>query len=186
MSAPHKIIVLDRDGVINYDSDDYIKSADEWRPLPGSVEAIARLCAAGYRVAVISNQSGIGRGLLDVAALERIHAKMVAHVAAAGGRLDGIYYCPHTPDDSCECRKPKPGLLRELVADVGLTSLEGVPFIGDKASDLELALAVGARGILVRSGKGTEAAAALGEAAEVEIYDDLAAAVDALLAQNRS
>lgn len=182
MSAPHRIVVLDRDGVINYDSDDYIKSAREWQALPGSIAAISQLCAAGYRVAVISNQSGIGRGLFDVAALERIHAKMVAEIEAAGGRLDGIYYCPHTPDDDCACRKPRTGLLDELKADFGLTTLEGVPLIGDKASDLELARAVGARGILVRSGKGARAAAALEEDTAVEIYDDLAAAVDALLA----
>ncbi len=186
MSATRKFIVLDRDGVINYDSDDYIKSADEWRPLPGSIDAIARLCAAGYRVAVISNQSGIGRGLFEISALKCIHAKMIANIEAAGGQLAGIYYCPHTPDDRCECRKPKTGMLRALGADLALSSFEGVPVIGDKVSDLELARAVGARGILVLTGKGACAAAALGEKADAEIYKDLAAAVEALLAQSRS
>jgi D-glycero-D-manno-heptose 1,7-bisphosphate phosphatase len=184
MSAPDKIIVLDRDGVINEDSDDYIKSADEWIPLAGSLEAIGRLCSAGYRVAVISNQSGIGRGLFDITALEQIHAKMVAEVEAAGGRLSGIYYCPHRPIDHCDCRKPKVGLIRELAADLGLASLACVPLIGDKLSDLQLARAVGARGILVRTGKGTQTAAALGADSGVEIYNDLAAAVDAVLAQD--
>ncbi len=184
MSAPDKIVVLDRDGVINEDSDDYIKTPDEWHPLAGSLEAIGRLCSAGYRVAVISNQSGIGRGLFDITALEQIHAKMVAGVEAAGGRLAGIYYCPHRPNDHCSCRKPKVGLIRELAADLGLGSLAGVPLIGDKLSDLQLAKAVGARGILVRTGKGTQTAAALGDESELEVYCDLASAVDALLARD--
>jgi len=186
MSATRKLIVLDRDGVINYDSDDYIKSVDEWRPLPGSIAAIARLCAAGYRVAVISNQSGIGRGLLEVSALERIHAKMIASIVATGGHLAGIYYCPHTPDDRCACRKPKTGMLRQLAADLSVPSFEGVPIIGDKISDLELARAVGARGILVLTGKGSSTAAALRDDADAEIYKDLASAVDALLARSHS
>ena len=181
-----KLIVLDRDGVINYDSDEYIKSEREWHPLPGALEAIARLTAAGYRVVVISNQSGVGRGLLDLATLEKIHKKMTASVGAHGGRLAGIYFCPHTPDAGCECRKPKAGLLHTMQADMGITSLEGVPLIGDKESDLELALAVGARGILVRTGKGARTLAAMDGYRGVESYADLAAAVDALLGSGGS
>lgn len=180
MTASSKLVVLDRDGVINFDSDDYIKSADEWRAIPGSLEAIGRLTRAGFEVVVVSNQSGLGRGLLDERQLEAIEAKMRAGVGATGGRLAGIYHCPHPPEAGCGCRKPKPGMLERLARELGIESFAGVPVIGDKASDLELARAVGARGILVRTGKGSTTEAALGiEAAEV--YDDLAAAVDALL-----
>ncbi len=182
MSAHPNTVVLDRDGVINYDSDAYIKTPDEWQPIPGSLEAIGRLCAAGYRVAVVSNQSGIGRGLLSEETLDRIHAKMIAGVEAAGGRLSGIYFCPHTPDDDCGCRKPRTGLLEQLRADLELATLEGVPVIGDKLADLDLAAAAGARGLLVLTGKGVDAAplAPIG----TEIYADLAAAVDDLLREH--
>jgi len=185
MCAAAKLIVLDRDGVINEDSDDYIKSADEWRAVPGSLDAIARLCTDGFRVAVVSNQSGIGRGLFDRTALAAIDAKMRAAIASAGGDLAGVYYCLHAPGDNCDCRKPLPGLMRELAEDLGVASFADVPMIGDKSSDLELAAAVGARGILVRSGKGraTEATLTETERAKLEIYDDLAAAVDLLRAE---
>jgi len=174
-------IILDRDGVINHDSDAYIKTPEEWEPIAGSLAAIARLCGAGYRVAVVSNQSGIGRGLLDHEMLERIHSKMTASVEAAGGRLSGIYFCPHRPDDDCDCRKPRTGLLRQLKGDFGLRTLEGVPVVGDKLVDLRLAAAVGARGMLVLTGKGRDTAmeAPIG----TEIYADLAAAVDDLLGE---
>ena len=179
MTGLPNIVILDRDGVINYDSDAYIKTPEEWQPIPGSLEAIARLCAAGFRVAVVSNQSGVGRGLLDLETLARIHAKMIAGVEAAGGSLAGIYFCPHTPDDDCACRKPRTGLLRRLEAELRLESLVGVPVIGDKLADLDLAAAAGARGLLVLTGKGTDTAmlAPIG----TEIYADLAAAVDDLL-----
>lgn len=179
MSGHPNIVILDRDGVINYDSDAYIKTPEEWQPIPGSLEAIARLCRAGYRIAVVSNQSGIGRGLLDQETLERIHAKMIAAIEAAGGHLSGIYFCPHTPEDDCECRKPRTALLRQLAADLGLTTLRGVPLIGDKLADLDLAAAAGARGLLVLTGKGADTAmlAPIG----TEIYADLAAAADDLL-----
>ena len=179
MSGHAKTVILDRDGVINYDSDAYIKTADEWVPIPRSPEAIARLCRAGYRVAVVSNQSGVGRGLLDLQTLEGIHAKMTTCIEAAGGRLAGIYYCPHTPAAGCDCRKPKTGLLEDLKADLELRGLEGVPMIGDKHTDLELAAAVGGRGILVLTGKGVDTARDVVDG--TEIYADLAAAVDALL-----
>lgn len=182
MSGHPNIVILDRDGVINFDSDAYIKTPEEWQPIPGSLEAIGRLCAAGYRVAVVSNQSGIGRGLLDEKTLERIHAKMIAGVEAAGGVLSGIYFCPHAPEDDCQCRKPRTALMRQLKADLGLESFEDVPVIGDKLADLDLAAAVGARGLLVLTGKGADTAtlAPIG----TEIYADLAAAVDDLLREH--
>lgn len=180
MPARRRIIVLDRDGVINQDAEDYIKTPDEWIPLPGSLEAIGRLCAADYEVAVVTNQSGVGRGLFSSDTLERIHAKMAQSVAAFGGKLAGVYFCPHTPSDDCECRKPKPGLMRALQADLELDTLSGVPYVGDKHSDLELAAAVGARGILVRTGKGRGTAS---DVTDVEIFRDLAAVVDKLLGE---
>jgi len=182
VSGHPDIVILDRDGVINYDSDAYIRTPGDWQPIPGSLEAIGRLCSAGYRVAVVSNQSGIGRGLLDCETLDRIHAKMIAAVEAAGGHLSGIYFCPHTPDDDCDCRKPRTALLRQLKADLDLPTLRGAPVIGDKLADLDLAAAVGARGLLVLTGKGTDTAmlAPIG----TEIYADLAAAVDDLLRES--
>lgn len=184
MTPCSNLVVLDRDGVINFDSDDYIKSAEEWRPIPGSLDAIARLVDAGVDVVVVSNQSGLGRGLFDQAHLDAIDEKMRANVAAAGGRLAGVYYCPHAPDVGCTCRKPAAGLLFRVADDLGIETFTDVPVVGDKASDLALAHAVGARAILVRSGKGKTTAAALGDEA-IEIYDDLAAAVDALLEGRR-
>jgi D-glycero-D-manno-heptose 1,7-bisphosphate phosphatase len=180
MTLRSKLVVLDRDGVINFDADDYIKSAEEWRPIPGSLDAIARLVDAGIDVAVVSNQSGLGRGLFDQAALDAINEKMNAGIAAAGGRLAGVYYCPHAPDVGCSCRKPEPGLLDHVARDLGVETFAGVPIVGDKASDLALARAVGGRAILVRSGKGMTTAATLDDE-DVEIYDDLAGVVDALL-----
>lgn len=185
MTLRSKLVVLDRDGVINFDSDDYIKSADEWRPIPGSLDAIARLAGAGLDVVVVSNQSGLGRGLFDQTDLDAINEKMHAGIAAAGGRLAGVYYCPHAPDVGCSCRKPEPGLLDRVARDLGVKTFTGVPIVGDKASDLALARAVGGRAILVRSGKGVTTAATLDDQA-VEIYDDLAAAVDALLDGGRN
>ena len=173
-------VILDRDGVINEDSDAYIKSVAEWKPLPGSLEAIARLSRAGWRLAVVSNQSGIGRGLFTAATLDRINAHMLDAVAAAGGRIDGVYVCPHRPDQGCDCRKPEPGLLLRAAADLGF-AIEGVPFIGDKQSDIDAARAAGARPMLVRS---SHHAAAVSPADDgVECFADLAAAADALLAE---
>jgi D-glycero-D-manno-heptose 1,7-bisphosphate phosphatase len=177
------LVILDRDGVVNVDSDDYVRSADEWQPLPGSLEAIAKLHAHGYRVVVVSNQSGIGRGLFTERALEAIDAKMTRAVEAAGGRLSGIYYCPHRPDEGCDCRKPAPGLLRRIERDLGV-ALEGVPFVGDKASDVLAAQAVGARPILVQTGKGAAAAATLADA-DIEVYANLAEAAERLIDERR-
>ncbi len=173
-----KLVVLDRDGTINRDSAAYIKSPDEWIPLPGSAEAIARLNRAGFTVAVASNQSGLARGLFDEATLAKIHAKMHAVVGAAGGEIDRVVWCPHHPDAGCDCRKPRPGLLHRLATDYGI-GLEGVPVVGDSARDLEAARAVGARPVLVRTGNGRRTEAE-GTAGDAEVYDDLAAAAAAL------
>ncbi|KXJ39650.1 MAG: histidinol-phosphatase [Methylothermaceae bacteria B42] len=149
-------ILLDRDGVINQDSPDFIKSPEEWRPLPGSLEAIARLSQAGYKIIVISNQSGLARGLLDQKTLDAIHDKMLREVSCAGGHIEAIYYCPHGPDDDCPCRKPKPGLLHQFAADFH-ADLNRALLIGDSWRDVEAARAAGAKAVLVKTGKGQEA-----------------------------
>jgi D-glycero-D-manno-heptose 1,7-bisphosphate phosphatase len=179
--AGARVVVVDRDGVINEDSGEFIKSVAEWRPIPGSLEAIAALTRAGFRVAVVTNQSGVGRGLFDEQTLSAIHAHMAAAVRGAGGELAGIYYCPHRPDADCECRKPKTALLRRLEHDLGV-SLGGAPFIGDRLSDVGAADAVGARPILVRTGTGTVTEGLLA-ARGLEVFDDLAAAAHALVAE---
>ncbi len=150
-----KLVILDRDGVINQDSASYIKSPDEWKPIPGSLEAIARLTQAGYHVVVATNQSGIGRGLFEMATLNAIHDKMHRAASQAGGRIDAVFYCPHSQDANCSCRKPRTGLLDEIGRRFG-ASLKDVPFIGDSNRDLEAAVAVGARPILVLTGKGAK------------------------------
>jgi D-glycero-D-manno-heptose 1,7-bisphosphate phosphatase len=175
------LIILDRDGVINRDSNAFIKTSAEWQPLPGSIEAIAALTGAGFTLAVASNQSGIARGLFDQDALDAMHHKMLSLIDTAGGRINKIVICPHGPDDGCDCRKPKPGLLEQL-ARYFETSLAGVPVIGDAQRDLEAAAAVGASPILVRSGKGAKTEAALPERfVNVPVYDDLDAAARALI-----
>ena len=146
-----KLIILDRDGVINYDSVGYIKSPDEWQAIPGSLEAIATLTQANYTISVATNQSGIGRGYYDVATLDAIHAKMYQQVAQFGGHIDSLFYCPHIDADQCDCRKPKPGLLNQIAKHYHCT-LEGIPLIGDSPRDIEAALAVGAAPILVNTG----------------------------------
>jgi len=179
---PVNLVVLDRDGVINRDSDEFVKSADEWLPLPGSIEAVAALSRAGFTVAVASNQSGLARGLYDRNALRAMHRKFRRLVAAAGGRVDRIVVCPHGPDDDCSCRKPKPGLLRRLGGHYKV-DLSGVPVIGDSLRDLQAAVAVGARPILVLTGNGEKTRSSLPSAlADIEVFDDLAAASQALLA----
>jgi len=169
-----KLVVLDRDGTINYDSDKYIKSPAEWRPLPGSLEAIARLTQAGWRVVVATNQSGIARGLFDMATLNAIHAEMHRAVAQAGGRIDAIFFCPHAADSNCECRKPRPGLLREIAARLDV-ELKGVPMAGDGLRDLEAAAAVGAQPCLVLTGKGRKTREGGGLPRGTEVFEDLAA-----------
>lgn len=180
-----KLVILDRDGVINEDSDDYIKSPDEWVPIPGSLEAVTRLNQAGVRVVVATNQSGLARGLFDIETLGRIHAKMHRRLAAVGGVVEAVFYCPHGPGDGCECRKPRPGLLREIEQRLGVDLRETV-CVGDTLRDLEAARAVGARPVLVRSGKG-ERTLADGRGVEgVAVYDDLAAFAQAFLEQDEA
>ena len=147
-----KLIILDRDGTINADSDDFVKSPDEWQPLPGAIEAIARLNHAGWHVVIASNQSGLGRGLFDVAALNAIHTKMYKMLAAAGGRVDAVFYCPHSPEESCQCRKPLPGLFDQIGARFGVP-LKGVPTAGDSLRDLQAGVAAGCEPHLVLTGK---------------------------------
>lgn len=177
-----KLIILDRDGVINHDSDEFIKSPAEWIPIPGSLDAIAQLNHSGYRVAVATNQSGIARGYFDIDTLNAIHQKMHQQLARLGGHIDAIFFCPHGPDDDCECRKPKPGLLRSI-GDRFSMKLHDVPAIGDSKRDLQAALAVGARPFLVLTGKGEKTATDLGDLdVDIPRFADLAAAVDHLLA----
>ena len=178
-----KLIVLDRDGVINRDSDQFIKSPDEWRPIPGSLEAIARLNHAGFRVVVATNQSGIGRGLFDMATLNAIHEKMHRALALAGGRIDAVFYCPHTADSDCECRKPKTGMLKEIGVRFGV-EMTGVPCIGDSVRDLQAAEAVGAQPMLVLTGKGEKTLRAGNFPKYTVIFPDLAFAASALLADD--
>lgn len=180
-----RLVILDRDGVINRDSDAYIKSPSEWVPLPGSLEAIARLKRAGYTVVVASNQSGVGRGLFGPSTLNGIHEKMQTALAAFGAKLDGIYYCPHRPDEQCTCRKPAPGLLQQIAAQFHV-ALDDVPAIGDSLRDLQAARAVHARPILVLTGKGRDTQEHLpADFSDTEVYPDLAAAVDALLEERQ-
>ena len=180
-----KLIILDRDGVINQDSDNYIKSLEEWVPIPGSIEAIARLSNAGYTVVVATNQSGIGRGLFDLDELEAMHARLNELVLEQGGELSGIFYCPPTPDDQCLCRKPAPGLLAAIAEEFS-TDLAGVPLIGDSLRDLQAGLKYHCSPILVRTGKGAATESKLAQQPESElatapVFDDLSAAVTNLL-----
>jgi D-glycero-D-manno-heptose 1,7-bisphosphate phosphatase len=175
-----KLVILDRDGVINQDSASYIKSPDEWKPIAGSLEAIALLNQAGYRVLVATNQSGVGRGLFDMATLNAIHDKMHRALGLVGGRVDGIFYCPHAQDAGCACRKPRPGLLDEISKRFGV-SLDGVPFIGDSLRDLQAGAAVGAQPVLVLTGKGKKTRKDGDLPEGTVIHADLAEAVRSLL-----
>jgi D-glycero-D-manno-heptose 1,7-bisphosphate phosphatase len=149
------LVILDRDGTVNHDSDDYIKSADEWVALPGAIDAIAKLNHAGWRVVIASNQSGLGRGLFDVATLNQMHDKMNKALAKAGGRVDAIFYCPHTPDEHCQCRKPLPGLFEQIGERCG-ADLKEVHAVGDSLRDAQAAAASGCIPHLVLTGKGEQ------------------------------
>ena len=180
-----QLIILDRDGVINKDSDEFIKTPDEWHALPGSLEAIARLTQAGYRIIIASNQSGIARKLFDVHTLNKIHHKMQQQVIEHGGLIEAIFFCPHGPNDDCDCRKPKPGLFHRIANRLNI-DLTGVPAIGDSLRDIEAAKAVGALPIMVRTGKGTRTLYDSGDQLEdVPIFCDLAQAVEHLLTQEK-
>jgi D-glycero-D-manno-heptose 1,7-bisphosphate phosphatase len=176
-----KLIILDRDGVINYDSDQFIKSPQEWRPIEGSMEAIALLNQWGWRVVVATNQSGVGRGLFDMDTLAAIHDKMHRTVAQAGGRIDAIFFCPHAADSKCACRKPKPGMLLEIAERFNV-DLNDVPVVGDSLRDLQSAVAAGAQPVLVRTGKGAKTEADPELPPGTTVHDDLAAYVRALTA----
>ncbi len=169
-----KLVILDRDGTINQDSDQYIKSPAEWKPIPGSLEAIARLTQGGWRIVVATNQSGLSRGLFDMSTLNAIHAEMHRAVGQAGGRIDAIFFCPHAADSNCECRKPRPGLLREIGTRFDV-DLKGVPMIGDSLRDVAAAAAAGAKPWLVLTGNGRKTRDAGGLPPGTEIAADLAA-----------
>lgn len=148
-------VILDRDGVINHDSDAYIKSPEEWVPIPGSLEAIAQLNRCGFRVVVVTNQAGVGRGLYDLATLDRIHAKMRKQVEEAGGHIEAIYFCPHGPEEGCHCRKPRTGLYEQFASQFNV-DLDGIPAVGDSLKDMQAAQSVGAEAILVETGNGRQ------------------------------
>ncbi len=171
-----KLVILDRDGVINRDSDHFIKNPEEWKPIPGSLEAIARLNHTGYRVVVASNQSGIGRGLFDMGALNAINDKMYRALAQVGGRIDSLFYCPHAAEADCNCRKPKPGMFLDIAQRFNV-DLAGVPSVGDSLRDLQAAAAAGAQPMLVLTGKGTKTRSAGGLPDTTIQYADLAEAV---------
>jgi D-glycero-D-manno-heptose 1,7-bisphosphate phosphatase len=176
-----KLVILDRDGVINQDSDQFIKNTTEWKAIPGSLEAIAKLNHAGYRVVVASNQSGIGRGLLDMGALNAINDKMYRALAQVGGRIDALFYCPHAADSNCDCRKPKPGMFIDIAQRFNV-DLAGVPSVGDSLRDLQAAATAGAQPILVLTGKGSRTRTAGGLPDGTPVYADLAEAVRHIVA----
>ncbi|MCS6996144.1 MAG: D-glycero-beta-D-manno-heptose 1,7-bisphosphate 7-phosphatase [Casimicrobiaceae bacterium] len=177
-----KLVILDRDGVINEQPATFVKHPDEWVPIAGSLDAIARLTGAGYCVAVATNQSGVARGLIDLWTLNAIHSRMLRAVQQAGGRIDVIYYCPHAADSLCPCRKPAPGMFIDIGQRFGV-SLAHVPAIGDSLRDLQAAAAAGARPVLVRTGRGKETEKAPELPGKTRIYDDLSSAVDAILSE---
>lgn len=176
-----KLIILDRDGVINFDSSQFIKSPEEWKPIDGSLEAIARLNQAGYRVVVATNQSGVGRGLFDMTTLNAIHDKMHKACSLVGARIDAVFFCPHAADANCHCRKPKSGMFEEIAARYNLGNLGAVPAVGDSLRDLQAATMLGAQPYLVLTGKGMKTQAA-GELPEgTQVFADLAAVVAKLV-----
>jgi len=183
MDRSLKLVILDRDGTLNHDSDEYIKSPEEWKALPGALEAVGRLNHAGYHVVLATNQSGLGRGLMDVASLNAIHKQMFKQLAAVGGRIDAIFYCPHTPEDACTCRKPLPGLLDQVAERFGI-DITDVPFVGDSLRDMQAAEAAGCTPHLVLTGKSE---ALRGSPlpptfpASTQMHTDLQAFVDMLL-----
>lgn len=176
-----QLIILDRDGVINVDKDDYVKNADEWQPIPGSLEAISKLSNAGYLVGVATNQSGVGRKYFSLDDLHAMHDKMLTLLHKVGGEIHSIAYCPHLPDAGCDCRKPQPGLVHQIEQDLDI-SASGSYFIGDKQSDLDAALNAGCKPILVRTGQGIKTEQALrGDKRYPLVFDNLAAVTEFLL-----
>ena len=177
-----KLVILDRDGVINYDSAQFIKSPNEWIPIPGSLEAIALLNQSGFRVALATNQSGIGRGLFDMATLNAIHDKMHRALGQFGGRIDALFYCPHAADTHCDCRKPKPGMIEDIGRRFGI-DLKDVPSVGDSLRDLQAGLPFGTQNILVRTGKGETTLAHGGLPENTWVCADLAEAAQRIIAE---
>jgi len=175
-----KLIILDRDGVINEDSDDYIKSPDEWIPIAGSLEALGKLSQNGFKVIIITNQSGIGRKIFSIEMLNAIHKKMCINLAQYGGVIDGIFFCPCAPEENCNCRKPKSGLYNE-VSDRLQISLENVFCVGDKITDIQAAQNAGAKPILVKSGKENIDSGNIPE--NIPIYDDLLSFVNKVITE---
>jgi D-glycero-D-manno-heptose 1,7-bisphosphate phosphatase len=177
-----KLVILDRDGVINYDSAQYIKSPNEWMPIPGSLEAIALLTQSGFRIVLATNQSGIARGLFDMVTLNTIHDKMYRALGQLGGRIDAMFYCPHTADANCNCRKPKSGMFEDIGRRFA-TDLEGIPSVGDSLRDLQAGAALGAQPILVRTGKGEATLAKGGLPEGTWICADLADAAQRIITE---
>jgi D-glycero-D-manno-heptose 1,7-bisphosphate phosphatase len=181
-ASEDKLVILDRDGVVNVDSDQFIKHPDEWKAIPGSLEAIAQLNQAGYRVVIATNQSGVGRGLFDMVTLNAIHEKMMDALSRVGGRIEAIFFCPHAANVGCECRKPAIGLFVEISQRYSIP-LSHVPCIGDSLRDLQAADTVGGQPILVRTGKGEKTLATGGLPEGTRIFDDLAEAVREIIAE---
>ena len=179
----NRLIILDRDGVINQDSADFVKSPDEWIPLPGALEAIARMNQAGYRVVVATNQSGLGRGLFDAATLNAIHIKLKAQLAKVGGTVDAIFVCPHAPDDECDCRKPLPGLFYSIAQRFDI-DLAGLPAVGDSARDLQAAYTAGCTPWLVLTGNGLKTQAQGNLPPTTVVWESLTAVAEALETAN--
>ena len=176
-----KLIILDRDGVINHDSDAFIKSPDEWIPIKGSLEAIARLNQAGYRVVVATNQSGVARGLFDIQTLNAIHQKMHSAAQQVGADIDAVFFCPHSADDNCDCRKPKPGMFHEVAKRFNISLRGGVATVGDSLRDLQAGYVAGCAPYLVLTGKGEKTQAKGGLPPGTLVYPDLSAVVDFIL-----
>lgn len=184
-----KLIIFDRDGTLNVDRDDYVTSAEEWTPLPGALDAVARLTQAGWRAVVATNQSGLGRGLFDMAALNAMHLKLNQELAAAGGRLDAIFFCPHVPTDECGCRKPLPGLFHQIGERFSI-DLKNVPAVGDSLRDMQAAQAAGCEAHLVLTGKAgdmdeAQRAELLAQVPGTLVHQDLAAFADFILRRDR-
>ncbi|MCZ6527015.1 MAG: D-glycero-beta-D-manno-heptose 1,7-bisphosphate 7-phosphatase [Gammaproteobacteria bacterium] len=177
-----KLIILDRDGVINHDSTEYIKSVDEWQAIPGSLQAISNLSRNGYRIVVATNQAGLARGKLNIESLNAIHRKMQNHLLQFGGKIEAIFFCPHGPNDGCKCRKPKPGLYTDIARRLNVL-LDEVYAVGDSLTDIDAAISAGARPILVKTGNGQSIVDKEEVPENVPVYDDLAEFVDTLLAQ---
>ena len=187
--TPLKLIILDRDGTINEDRDDFVKTPDEWVPIPGALEAIARLNHAGWHTVVVTNQSGLGRGLFDMATLNAMHLKMNQALAKHGGRIDAVFFCPHTPEENCECRKPLPGLMLQVGERYGL-HLKDVAVVGDSLRDLLAGVAAGCPTHLLRTGKAAQyseeqLAHVLAQAPGTQVHADLAAFADAFILRER-